>query len=109
MRIWLICFVIFGGREGIRTPGLLVANEALSQLSYSPAVRLLLNDYTSTTYQLQLRGRKGLTSVHFSQLCDHLLTIIARKITVATSRFEIGVSHPFLDEITWYVILLENP
>src|SRR6266436_6629367 len=25
-----------GGREGIRTPGLLVANEALSQLSYSP-------------------------------------------------------------------------
>src|SRR5216683_715885 len=26
----------FGGREGIRTPGLLVANEALSQLSYSP-------------------------------------------------------------------------
>src|SRR3984893_251584 len=29
-------FEIFGGREGIRTPGLLVANEALSQLSYSP-------------------------------------------------------------------------
>ncbi len=28
----------FGGREGIRTPGLLVANEALSQLSYSPTV-----------------------------------------------------------------------
>jgi hypothetical protein len=27
---------MFGGREGIRTPGLLVANEALSQLSYSP-------------------------------------------------------------------------
>ena len=25
-----------GGREGIRTLGLLVANEALSQLSYSP-------------------------------------------------------------------------
>src|SRR5260370_21745688 len=24
-----------GGREGLRTPGLLVANEALSQLSYS--------------------------------------------------------------------------
>jgi hypothetical protein len=30
------CFEMFGGREGIRTPGLLVANEALSQLSYSP-------------------------------------------------------------------------
>src|SRR5882724_2833332 len=28
--------IVFGGREGIRTPGLLVANEALSQLSYSP-------------------------------------------------------------------------
>ena len=26
----------FGGAEGIRTPYLLVANEALSQLSYSP-------------------------------------------------------------------------
>jgi hypothetical protein len=25
-----------GGREGIRTPGLIVANDALSQLSYSP-------------------------------------------------------------------------
>ena len=25
-----------GGREGARTPGLLVANEALSQLSYTP-------------------------------------------------------------------------
>ncbi len=33
----LFCwFDLFGGREGIRTPGLLVANEALSQLSYSP-------------------------------------------------------------------------
>jgi hypothetical protein len=26
----------FGGREGIRTLGLIVANDALSQLSYSP-------------------------------------------------------------------------
>src|SRR5437660_8041583 len=32
---WLSCLES-GGREGIRTPGLLVANEALSQLSYSP-------------------------------------------------------------------------
>jgi hypothetical protein len=30
-----------GGREGIRTPGLLVANEALSQLSYSPTSSVL--------------------------------------------------------------------
>src|SRR5580700_9900707 len=29
-------FLKSGGREGIRTPGLLIANEALSQLSYSP-------------------------------------------------------------------------
>jgi hypothetical protein len=28
----------FGGREGARTPDLLVANEALSQLSYTPIV-----------------------------------------------------------------------
>jgi hypothetical protein len=27
----------FGGREGARTPDLLVANEALSQLSYTPS------------------------------------------------------------------------
>src|SRR6202007_3307555 len=31
-----------GGREGIRTPGLLVANEALSQLSYSPTSSILI-------------------------------------------------------------------
>jgi hypothetical protein len=35
--MWLNCFELNGGREGIRTPGLLVANEALSQLSYSPS------------------------------------------------------------------------
>jgi hypothetical protein len=29
-------FLSFGGREGTRTPDFLVANEALSQLSYSP-------------------------------------------------------------------------
>ena len=29
---------MFGGREGARTPDLLVANEALSQLSYTPTV-----------------------------------------------------------------------
>jgi hypothetical protein len=34
-----------GGREGIRTPGLLVANEALSQLSYSPTVNELNRAY----------------------------------------------------------------
>ena len=31
-----------GGREGIRTPGLLVANEALSQLSYSPIAHFVV-------------------------------------------------------------------
>jgi hypothetical protein len=30
---------LFGGAERDRTAGLLVANEALSQLSYSPTVR----------------------------------------------------------------------
>jgi|ERR1700677_5117941 hypothetical protein len=35
-RILLMSREIVGGREGIRTLGLLVANEALSQLSYSP-------------------------------------------------------------------------
>jgi hypothetical protein len=30
--------ITFGGAEGIRTPDLLNANQALSQLSYSPVV-----------------------------------------------------------------------
>ncbi len=37
-------FIFDGGAEGIRTPDLLRAREALSQLSYSPAVR---TNYTS--------------------------------------------------------------
>jgi hypothetical protein len=32
-----ILSVFFGGAEGGRTPDLLIANEALSQLSYGPA------------------------------------------------------------------------
>src|SRR5216117_831744 len=47
-----------GGREGIRTPGLLVANEALSQLSYSPtssnailANALMLANIRSTAHK----------------------------------------------------------
>ena len=34
---------VLGGREGIRTPDLLVANEALSQLSYSPTSSNILD------------------------------------------------------------------
>ena len=33
---FLICCDGFGGRGGARTPGLIVANDALSQLSYTP-------------------------------------------------------------------------
>src|SRR5580704_11253959 len=32
----------FGGRGGARTPGLIVANDALSQLSYTPTAHLIL-------------------------------------------------------------------
>lgn len=32
----MIAWIIFGGDEGIRTPGLLHAKQALSQLSYDP-------------------------------------------------------------------------
>jgi hypothetical protein len=38
MRMWLICFEIFGGREGIRTPGLLVANDVNSKLRRGAAI-----------------------------------------------------------------------
>ena len=31
----------FGGAGGIRTPDLIIANDALSQLSYSPELRLV--------------------------------------------------------------------
>ena len=34
--VWPTTAGIFGGSKGIRTPDLLVANEALSQLSYRP-------------------------------------------------------------------------
>lgn len=32
----MIAWIIFGGDEGIRTPGLLHAKQALSQLSHTP-------------------------------------------------------------------------
>ena len=35
-RVWPTTAGIYGGFKGIRTPDLLVANEALSQLSYEP-------------------------------------------------------------------------
>ncbi len=40
---------IRGGRGGDRTPGLIVANDALSQLSYTPTVRIILANARSTT------------------------------------------------------------
>ena len=47
-----------GGREGIRTPGLLVANEALSQLSYSPTSSnpLSLAEVTTTLQNFRSWG-----------------------------------------------------
>jgi hypothetical protein len=38
-----------GGRGGDRTPGLIVANDALSQLSYTPTVRIILANARSAT------------------------------------------------------------
>ena len=51
-------FEIFGGREGIRTPGLLVANEALSQLSYSPTSS---KQILAEAKRLANRVRSGMT------------------------------------------------
>jgi hypothetical protein len=47
-----------GGREGIRTPGLLVANEALSQLSYSPTSS---KQILAEAKRLANRVRSGMT------------------------------------------------
>jgi hypothetical protein len=51
-----------GGREGIRTPGLLVANEALSQLSYSPtsSVSILANAQQDANQRSGLFTKKGM-------------------------------------------------
>src|SRR5216683_6834351 len=50
-----------GGREGIRTPGLLVANEALSQLSYSPtsSKSILANGLVLANTRSQVCKQKG--------------------------------------------------
>ena len=39
-----------GGAEGIRTPYLLVANEALSLLSYSPDILVIIS-YTAAVFK----------------------------------------------------------
>ena len=56
-----------GGREGIRTPGLLVANEALSQLSYSPTsseqilaeAKILANRVRSCVTRTEHQTKRG--------------------------------------------------
>jgi hypothetical protein len=55
-----------GGREGIRTPGLLVANEALSQLSYSPtsSVSILANAQQDANERSGLFTKKGGSKLH---------------------------------------------
>ena len=39
-RLLILSYDIHGGAEGDRTPGLMTASHALSQLSYSPTERL---------------------------------------------------------------------
>src|SRR6267378_4916556 len=57
-----------GGREGIRTPGLLVANEALSQLSYSPT--------SSSSILANAPGLANTRSVAWKQLrAQHMSSI----------------------------------
>ena len=45
--------VILGGREGIRTLGLSVANAALSQLSYAPTLQTAICKYNTRTPKRQ--------------------------------------------------------
>ncbi len=49
----VVCEAASGGREGIRTLGLSVANAALSQLSYAPSLTHPRTDYT-----MRLRTRQ---------------------------------------------------
>ena len=56
----------FGGAERDRTAGLLVANEALSQLSYSPTTQLVYQLATNQQRQTgsPFHGLRGCAGVH---------------------------------------------
>ena len=57
----------YGGAERDRTAGLLVANEALSQLSYSPTTYLVYQRTTNRERRLTF-CRYGRVSVHTDAL-----------------------------------------
>src|SRR5260221_14661410 len=57
-----------GGREGIRTPGLLVANEALSQLSYSPTSSREILAKAQVLANTRSTARKHVGAQHVSRL-----------------------------------------
>src|SRR5258708_29574980 len=57
-----------GGREGIRTPGLLVANEALSQLSYSPTSSKSILAKAQVLANTRSTARKHVGAQHVSGL-----------------------------------------
>src|SRR6266403_4454142 len=56
-------FLKYGGREGIRTPGLLIANEALSQLSYSQ--QKANSQSRITTYDNDLSSSQPWTTTNY--------------------------------------------
>src|SRR5215472_4971542 len=60
-----------GGREGIRTPGLLVANEALSQLSYSPNLVKSKQLITSSYIRPLARNQRRSIRFIFTFCCWH--------------------------------------
>src|SRR6267378_1827587 len=66
--MWFYCFELFGGREGIRTPGLLVANEALSQLSYSPTSSKSILAKAQVLANTRSTARKHVEAQHLSRL-----------------------------------------
>jgi hypothetical protein len=51
-----------GGAEGNRTPDLLIANEALSQLSYSPIPRLHAANHQPRRWRKMLTGASGVNT-----------------------------------------------
>src|SRR5260370_5604098 len=57
-----------GGREGIRTPGLLVATEALSQLSYSPTSSKSILAKAQMLANTRATACKHLGAQHLSRL-----------------------------------------
>jgi hypothetical protein len=102
---------IFGGREGIRTPGLLVANEALSQLSYSPTSSMEILPEAN-----RVANQVGAISIGNVQIKERLAALLKQKIsldrkiaTAGLERFPYAALQPSAHSHTAHALAESNP